>query len=635
MLRSLSLISILFSFFLVSLNSQAQPEMRKTFLKAEKYLWQHKSAAYQDLYNQLHYYPLQPYLDQSRLINSISINNVKPIHEFLTEYENTPLDWPLRKKWLNYLAKRKKKKLFIQFYKPTSNVELSCQNYQFKLDMGSDADHILPNVTSLWIAKKSQPKVCDPLFKQWKSAGYLTKEVVWKRVRLAADGGDHTLLPYLAKLLPEEEKYLPPLWKKVRANPSYIARTSRFPNKSTKELEIISYGLKRLIWRDPDLALRSYNNYLKKFEFSEQQKEQITLKFALSLASKDHKKADEWLKQVNENLVSSAVIQWRIVNALRGSDWANVKAELQAFPDKYQQSLQWQYWYGRSLMETGDKEAGLSLLTSLAKKRHYYGFLASSHLSIDTSFHHDPIKVTEKEKIDLLSYPSAKRAFELFHIGRYNSARREWNYWLKQLDDRGKLVASRIAYESQWYDRPIFLLSQVGYMNDIELRFPLAYEKDITHFSDTYKIDPAWAFAIARRESSFMADANSGAGAKGVMQVMPNTAKQLKRKKISNKYLFDAKNNIDLRTSYLKKLLDRYDGNQVLATASYNAGPYRVSKWIKNKPPVPADIWIETIPFKETREYVKSVLAYQHIYHSKVGTPGSLFDEIINMSISQ
>ena len=144
---------------------------------------------------------------------------------------------------------------------------------------------------------------------------------------------------------------------------------------------------------------------------------------------------------------------------------------------------------------------------------------------------------------------------------------------------------------------------------------------------------PAWAFAIASRESSFMADANSSAGAKGLMQVMPATAKQLQKRKVTNKRLMDAKENIKLGTKYLKRLLDRHEGNQVLATAAYNAGPYRVKSWLKGLKPMPADIWIETIPYKETREYVKSVMAYQEIYQNKPGQVSQLFEQVVNMNI--
>lgn len=176
-------------------------------------------------------------------------------------------------------------------------------------------------------------------------------------------------------------------------------------------------------------------------------------------------------------------------------------------------------------------------------------------------------------------------------------------------------------------------MASAGYLDDVDLRFPKAFNKEINLYATDQQIEPAWAFAIARRESSFMIDAHSPAGAKGLMQLMPNTAKHLKQGKISRSYLLDATNNIALGTQYLKILLDKNQGNQVLATAAYNAGPYRVKRWLKDIELMPADIWIETIPFKETRNYVKSVLAYQEIYQHKPGQVSRVFEQVINMNI--
>ncbi len=212
-------------------------------------------------------------------------------------------------------------------------------------------------------------------------------------------------------------------------------------------------------------------------------------------------------------------------------------------------------------------------------------------------------------------------------------ARREWRYWLTQLTNREKLVAAKLANENGWFDRAIFTLSQVGYLDDVDLRFPKAFDKKINQHAKQQEINPAWAFAIARRESSFMTDAHSSVGAKGLMQLMPNTAKQLKRGSISRQYLYNAENNIKLGTKYLRKLLDKSSGNQIIATASYNAGPYRVKKWLKDSDNLPADIWIETIPFRETRNYVKSVLAYQEIYQHQPGQVSRVFEQVINMNI--
>jgi soluble lytic murein transglycosylase len=244
-----------------------------------------------------------------------------------------------------------------------------------------------------------------------------------------------------------------------------------------------------------------------------------------------------------------------------------------------------------------------------------------------------PLEINQSEKKPLLNYPSAQRAFELYDLGRYAQARREWRYWLSQLDDRQKLVAAKVANENGWVDRAIFTLAKVGYLDDVNLRFPKAFDKKITQYAVDRNINPAWAFAIARRESSFMPDARSSAGAKGLMQIMPATAKELKGSRVDNWYLYNAENNIELGTKYLRELLDKNKGNHVLATASYNAGPHRIKKWLKYGKNMPADVWIETIPFKETRNYVKSVLAYQEIYQHKPGQVSDIFNQLIDMQI--
>ncbi|MFT5812300.1 MAG: soluble lytic murein transglycosylase [Psychroserpens sp.] len=607
---------------------------RKNFLQAEKQIWDYTSATYQNLYNQLHDYPLQPYLDQKRLMTKMKLSSALEISDFLTKYEGTPLDWPLRKKWLTYLAKQKKPLLFQTFFKPTSNVELTCQFYRFELQTGVATSRVLPKVNSLWLVGKSQPKVCDPLFEKWQQAGYRTNDIIWQRIILLADGGKHNLIPYLTKLLPEKEQALAEIWHKVRRDPAYISKLSIFNNKTEREAEIVTYGLKRLIWRSPDQALDTYKLAKALLPFTKQQQQQITLKFALALASKNHADAASWLQQVDEKLFSSNLTQWYITDALRDQNWQHIKDRLLTLPKTVQLSLQWRYWYSRSLLATDDLVQGTKLLSELAQSRHYYGFLAASYLNKASNFQNMPLVVSEEERL-ITKIPEAKRAFELFALGRFYNARLEWDYWLSKLNEREKLVASKVANEMQWYDRAIFTLAKVGYLNDVNLRFPLGFETEIKHYAGNQKINPAWAFAIARRESSFMSDANSPAGAKGLMQLMPATAKQLVRKKVSTEYLFKAKNNIKLGTKYLRNLLDRHDGNQVLATAAYNAGPYRVKSWLKDSEPLPADVWIETIPFKETREYVKSVLAYQQIYQHKVGQTGSLFDQIIAMNINE
>ncbi|MCI2282307.1 transglycosylase SLT domain-containing protein [Colwellia sp. MSW7] len=634
--RVLALIIVIYSSSLCAsepLKLTVNKIQQENFIKAEKLTHKSNSAQYQTLYNQLHYYPLQPYLDQQRLIHKMKLSDATEIDTFLEKYQGTPLDWPLRKKWLNYLADKKQGLLFLQAYKPTSNVELTCHQLNFSLQSGIPETVILPQVTKLWVVGRSQDKACDPLFERWQKAGYRTNDRVWQRISLAADGGKHTLIPYLTKLLPINQQYLGKLWHKVRRDPSIVSKLKYFPNNSDKETEILTYGLKRLIWRHPETALSSYKKAQLKFAFTQTQQQEITEKFALALSSKKHQLAQLWLDKLDFNLLSKNMLQWRLSQALKQRDWERLIIEIKQLPSLYKDDLKWKYWYARALIETGSHERGDLVLQQVANERHYYGFLAASYLKIPVNLQNKPLNFTLVEKRNLISYPAAKRAFEFHSMGRYRQARSEWNYLISQLNDREKLVAAKIANENQWFDRTIFTLANVGYLDDVALRFPKAFDKEINYYALAQKIAPSWAFAIARRESSFMHDANSPVGAKGLMQLMPNTAKHLKKGKINTRYLLNAKNNIQLGTKYLKILLGKTNGNAVLATAAYNAGPYRVGTWVDNAQSVPADIWIEMIPYKETRNYVKSVLAYQEIYQNKPGQVSQIFENVINMSI--
>lgn len=610
--------------------------MRQLFLKAEKQVWQSQSAQYKQLYEQLHFYPLQPYLDQKRLMTNMSLNKAGEIETFLTTYRNTPLDWPLRKKWLNYLAKRKRKALFLQYYKANSDAKLICTKLQYQLDAGVNTKQVLSEVEPLWLVGKSQEKVCDPVFKQWRAQGYLTNDLIWKRLSLAADGGKHTLIPYLTNLLPKEQQKYGKLWHKVRRDPANIAKIKSFKNHNEKQQQITKYGLRRLVWRSPDLAIKTFERVEKDGGLNATDRGELIAKFAVALASKNHKSAMQWIEKVEDNYFSSNLIQWRLAQLLKEGDWSRIETALISLPEKYQQQPQWQYWYGRSLLKNDKAEESRQVFEQLSKTRHYYGFLAATRLKLPASLQNNPLAYSDVEKAKLLEHPAAKRAFEFFYIGRFNHARKEWNYWLNQLNKEEKLMAASIAYDNEWFDRPIFTLAAQGYLDDVKLRFPLAHSESFDTFSKKVNIDTTWAMAISRRESSFMSDAHSGAGAKGIMQIMPATAKQLAKRSVSTKYLYQADNNIKLGTQYLSQLLNRYNGNHILATASYNAGPHRVKQWLKKLKDLPADIWIENIPFKETREYVKSVMAYQLIYQQQTGaSQQSPIETIIDMQITQ
>ena len=227
----------------------------------------------------------------------------------------------------------------------------------------------------------------------------------------------------------------------------------------------------------------------------------------------------------------------------------------------------------------------------------------------------------------------AQRARELFKLERIPEARREWHQLMYSLDEQNKLLASKLAQQWGWHDRAIFTMGRTEYRDDIVLRFPLPLLDKVTNWSEKNSIDPALTYAIIRRESAFMSDARSSRGALGLMQILPRTArsvaKNMKVRYRGKHSLLKTDTNIKLGTGYLQQMLQRHDSQAVLATAAYNAGPHRVKTWLPDYQPMDAIRWVETIPFRETREYVSNVLAYLIIYEYLMGSePSRLQDHM-------
>lgn len=633
-------ILILIQCFLVShavtsgANEAKLAHQRTVFKSIEKLVNNPNSQKYKRLREQLIGYPLEPYIEQKTLKAYPYLANKEKITRFLTEFEGTPLDRSLRHKWLGYLQKKNRADLFVSFYKPTSNVELKCQYLSYRLASGAAPEGIFEQTSKLWVVGKSQPNECDSLFKAWADAGYRTEERVLARLALAGNGGTHTLIPYLKSLLPKQKQYLADLWLSIRRSPSRVSRLSRFPQRYTElELDILQYGVERLIWRDENLALKSWKSILAKYSVTSDRQLKTAGKFAIALAIDNHPKAEEWLEKASHANADEQLFRWHLAHVLKANDWQHVMAVIDQMPADFADDLASKYWQARALEEVNATDSAAANYQWLSQHRHYYGFLASGRLSKTPTIVDKPLVFDPSLLSQVANLPAAKRAYEFLALKRFTEARREWFYLQSQLTDQQKLVSAVLADSWGWHDRAIYGFSNTGYLDDIKRRFPMAYENEVLSHSQANQIDPAWTFAIARRESSFMSDANSSAGAKGLMQLLPGTARYLAKKKIKTSVLYDADTNAGFGTQYLRYLLDKMDNNPILATASYNAGWRRVQKWIPTKQSMPMDIWIETIPYKETRNYVKAVLAYRQIYAAQLGRTAPIFSELASMQI--
>lgn len=299
-----------------ALNASADKAAHKDFLALEKLA---KKNDKRDFYRALKQssHPLAPYAEATYLANSPWLANQQEIKKFLDTYQGTPLEWKVRYAWLDNLKKSNKKALYIDAYRPTRKAEYQCTYLNYQLQLGAPKEAIFNQVDELWSVAKSQPKECDVLFSKWKKAGHLNQELVWQRITKVSEKGNTSLLAYLSRLLPKNERYLADLYKTVRRDPSAAAGLYRFKKRTDKEGQIALYGVKRLVWRDRDLAIRAWQKLETMFDYTEQQKQSLYYIFALSLASGKHKEAKFYLNKVAPERHDSKLMQWQLSNMLR------------------------------------------------------------------------------------------------------------------------------------------------------------------------------------------------------------------------------------------------------------------------------------------------------------------------------
>lgn len=612
-----------------ALNASADKAAHKDFLALEKLA---KKNDKRDFYRALKQssHPLAPYAEATYLANSPWLANQQEIKKFLDTYQGTPLEWKVRYAWLDNLKKSNKKALYIDAYRPTRKAEYQCTYLNYQLQLGAPKEAIFNQVDELWSVAKSQPKECDVLFSKWKKAGHLNQELVWQRITKVSEKGNTSLLAYLSRLLPKNERYLADLYKTVRRDPSAAAGLYRFKKRTDKEGQIALYGVKRLVWRDRDLAIRAWQKLDTMFNYTEQQKQSLYYIFALSLASGKHKEAKFYLNKVAPERHDSKLMQWQLSNMLREQDWQGVIA----YSTGKTLNNGYRYWLAYAYHKIGDAQRANQLWKELAQKRDYYGFLAASRLDLAVSLEYQPVVVDPQKQKLVSESPGFKRAKALYELDRFYSARREWNSLIAGSTDDEKLAAASLANDMGWHDSVIRVMSQLKAYNMLDYRFPTPYSEQFERFSSRSKVDKTWAYAISRRESSFASDAHSSAGAIGLMQLLPSTARYVNKGSVSRNQLKKPHINIRLGTQYLKYLKKKSKGNEVIATASYNAGYHKVKRWLPQEA-VDFDLWVEAIPYRETREYVKNVYAYRQVYATRSGNKENLFDELISMKIKR
>ena len=539
------------------------------------------------------------------------------VETFLATHKALPVAQELRSKWLNELARKQRWSKYLEIYVADQSVTRRCHMFTARIASGKTrhlADEILP----LWLVGKSQPDACNLPFKYLNEVGYLTESRIRKRFEMAITARNLSLARFLAKSLDWQDRDWAARWQRMRSNPTAELRQAEKFRNNSAERELILYGFYRLARQDPLYTAKTWLDYRSNFDFSAAERDAVSRRIAVWAARKHLPESAELLAAVPARARNLDVREWQVRTALRNRDWPAVFAYINDLPGAERDQEMWRYWRGRALQELGQNEAADAVFRGLARERDYYGFLAADQVGMPYQFEHRPIAPDEHLLATLASRPALRRARELYEVGQHGRARSEWNKQIASMNRSEQAQAALLAHRWGWASRAIATASSGPMLDDLEIRFPTPYREIFTKKTDEANISFSWAYGIARSESLFMPDVSSSAGALGLMQLMPATGRQVARSariKYLNQYsLLDPETNITLGTKYLGRMYQRFGGNQVLATAAYNAGPHRVSRWLPEDGEVIADVWVDTIPFTETRGYVRRVLSSQVIF---------------------
>ena len=580
-------------------------------------------------YQQLGDYPLKPYLDYALATDTLNSTDTRIAEQFINHHRDTYLGDRLYRQFLYSLASKKRWNDLIYWYQPkVASVAVNCAWLQARNETGDQI--ALSQVKNIWVKAKSLPKACDPLFKQWMTSDYFDNSIVWQRYLLAINKGNNGLARYLASTLPDSYQHYISLINTLRTHPYRIGKYKLFDTHTPEMQAVIAYGVRKYARRHPKEAFTYWERYEAKQIFDDQLAKSTKLYIVQRLLRKGFVDDVQTILANSSSLRSSNTMEHLVRKLLKEQRWQDVAAVIKIMPEDKRQQDRWRYWAARSQdLRAGNINYDSALTYKhLSEKRSFYGFMAADRLGEPYTLQNQPVVFDESLLAALEQQRSLIRAKELRLTGHFSEAYAEWAYGLDKLSSRELMAVGVLADRWGWHDSAINAMIAGKHWNHLGIRFPLAYKEYVFGAAASTNLEPEFIFAIARQESAMSESAQSSAGARGLMQLLPSTAKQTARKQgIPHKTedLYTAEHNINLGSRYLDELVDRFSGNRILAAAAYNAGPHRVNKWINaTTEKLPFDVWIETIPYRETRGYVQNVLTFSVIYSFRMGKPESL-----------
>ena len=604
-------------------------EQRAIFTQAEKLMNKKDERLFLKQAESIKNYLLYPYLQYQWLVKNL--NQTSKIQDFLRIYSDTRYAGLLRRQWLTHLAKKADWARFVKYYQPSKNTKLQCQYHWAKYRSGAKQE-ALKGAKLLWVVGKSQPSQCDAIFNKLKKSSHFTQELLWQRFAAALVKRNVKLAQYVQKLMGKKDRQKANLWLKVHSKPSLVEKSGVVKQQYSQSGLIFAHGVRRLARKDIDRALDIWDRRKSSFTIDSKIAQSLEQKLAMTLVLSRDERAFSRLNKLTAP--DETAKEWRVRAALRLQNWPYVKESIAKLSQELQEKEIWRYWLARALDKTGQAVEANKYFTHLSKERSFYGYLSADRLNKDYLLADSPIQATEQELNQFKQKTDFRVVAELLEIDRTLEAKRQWWYSIKKLSKSDILLAAKYAQQIDWVKESIFTIAKAKYWDDVSLRFPRFFEKQVHDNAKLQKLNPAVIFGLIRQESVFDKNAKSRVGARGLMQIMPKTgqyiARKLKRKWRGKNSLLNPNTNIKYGAYYYKHLLDKFNGHYALAAAAYNAGPHRVNRWLPEKGSLAADIWVETIPFKETRGYVSAVMMYSLIYQRQLKMDGLTMGDLMH-----
>ncbi len=597
-------------------------EMQQTFKKGD-------AVRLAELLPQTTGHMLQPWAAYWALSARLETATPEEVTNFFKQYRGTYQEDRLRNDWLLLLGKRRDWAAYAGVandFRMNDDREVRC--YTLAMESVLAKVNSAEEVKTQWYGQKDAADGCTLAAQSHLAAGQLSEADIWRKARLTTEARQLTSTRLVVDLIaPDVAAALAEVLKQPER---FLLKRTPSTQRQTQELAVLA--LIRWADADPDSAAQALNERWGKALSTEQRAwawgaigKQAALKLSDSALS--------YFQSASPKGMSDDHLAWRARAALRQHQWQDALDSINAMSADAASDSTWVYWRARALLQPGRTETeraeARQQLQGLASVRGFYPMLAQEELGLPIVPPAAPEPLTAQEKQRARANPGLQRALAAIALGLRSEGVREWNYSTNMhlpggMNDRELLAAADLACQQAVWDRCINTSERTRGLIDMAQRFPMPHRQAVLERSEAIGLDPAYVYGLIRQESRFIMDARSGVGASGLMQVMPATARWTAKKigltDFKPYQLNDRDTNIAIGTGYLKLVLDDFAGSMPLAAAAYNAGPGRPRVWRgqAGNPSLEAAIWAENIPFTETRDYVKKVLANTTIYAAMI-----------------